>query len=332
MALCRSQKYVGRDVIVEYAIGCGDQFPNEDDWSPLGALRANEFTLEWETTDATAADSIGSLRENIATFQTLAVSGDGACKLSGVGAAELLELTKHVAKPEATGGQPLAWVRFTFPDLTFIALMVISNLSRSAPHDDLVTYSFAASATSSDYGLVVEDTPSGEGLLPASIALVPQTLTLMIGRQYTLQAAVLPAGASQAVRFSSSDSDTAKVGLVSGTVSGVAAGTATITAKSAVSDGVTTTSTITVKPVITGISGQSASVSIQKSSTEQLTPSPVPGNAPDEFVYSSNNTAVATVNSSGLISGVDVGTTTIRITSPHRPTIYLDVSVTVTPN
>lgn len=156
---CNKTKYVGRDVVLEYSIGCGDEMPLAADWKAFGSLRTKEFSLEWESTDATADDSVGALRENLATFQTLSISGDGVCKAGGAGSANLIELTKHVANPAATGGQPVAWVRMTFPDLTFTAFMIVTNMSRSAPHDDVVTFSFEASATASDFGLVVEDTP-----------------------------------------------------------------------------------------------------------------------------------------------------------------------------
>src|SRR5690606_5704026 len=104
MATCKNQKFVGRTAILAYAIGCGDRMPAAADWKRLGAMRAKEQTIEWETTDATADDSIGALRENLATFQTLSVSGDGVLKVAGTGAAALIALTKHVIKPEATGG------------------------------------------------------------------------------------------------------------------------------------------------------------------------------------------------------------------------------------
>lgn len=160
---CNTTKFVGRDVVMEYVIGCPDELPLEEEWQRFGSMRTKEFNLEWETTDATADDSIGALRESLATFQTLSISGDGVVKVSGAGAANLIELTKHVANPAATGGQPFAWVRMTFPDLTFTCFMIISSMSRSAPFDDVVTYSFEASATASDFGLMVEDTPTIPG-------------------------------------------------------------------------------------------------------------------------------------------------------------------------
>ncbi len=77
---CNKTKYVGRDVVQEYAIGCGDVMPAAEDWKLFGSLRTKEFNLGWDTTDATDSDSIGALRENLATFQTLTMSGDGCVK------------------------------------------------------------------------------------------------------------------------------------------------------------------------------------------------------------------------------------------------------------
>lgn len=231
MAQCKSQKYVGRDCVLEYVIGCGDTLPQSSDWKRLGAMRTKELTIEWETADATADDSVGSLRENLATFQTLSVSGDGTLKASGAGSANLIEMTKHVVKPEATGGQPVAWIRLTFPDLTFVFFALVSNMSRSAPYDDLATYSFEASATSSDFGLVVQDTPDPDALSVTGVEAFPITVDLAVGGERQLMAAVQPVGAPSGIQWVSSEPATAKVSQ-SGVVTGVAAGVATITAQS----------------------------------------------------------------------------------------------------
>ncbi|WP_197408062.1 phage tail protein [Lampropedia cohaerens] len=183
------------------------------------------------------------MRENLATFQTLSVSGDGTLKASGAGAANLIELTKHVANPIATGGQPVVWVRMTFPDLTFTFFAILSNLSRSAPFDDVVTYSFEASATASDYGLIVEDTPSV--VTPTSVTVTPATVSITEGATQALTATVGPAGAPQAVTYTSASNAVATVSAA-GVVTGVAAGTTTITVRSATAPNVTATVSVTV--------------------------------------------------------------------------------------
>lgn len=239
---CETEKYVGRDVVLEYSIGCGDAVPNEADWKLFGSLRTKEFALTWDTTDTTDSDSQGSLRENLATFQNLTISGDGLAKASG--ANNLKELTKHFVNPVATNGQPLVWMRMTFPDLTFTAFMLLSNLGRSAPYDDVVTYTLEAMATGSDFGLIVEDTPSAVEV--TSVVVAPTTASISTaGGTVQLTATALPAEATQTVTWTSSAPLTATVSST-GLVTAVADGSATITATSTVDLAKSATSVVTI--------------------------------------------------------------------------------------
>jgi len=153
------KKYVGRSVALEFFIGYGDTLPGPSDWLPIGSLRTKEFNVEWDMADATDADAIGSLRESLATFKSLTISGDGVSRREDDTVGNQTALYKHFINPTATGDQPVVWMRMTFPDLTFTAYMMLSSMSRSAPYDDVVTFSFEASSTSSEFGLIVEDTP-----------------------------------------------------------------------------------------------------------------------------------------------------------------------------
>ena len=240
---CNQIKYVGKVVALEYAIACPDQMPAEGDWNPLGAMRAKELSIEWDTADATADDSVGALRENIATFQTLTNSGDGVLKASGPDAEALKELQKHVANPVATSGQPFVWLRMTFPDLTFIAAMLMTTFSRTAPYDDMATYSMESSATASPYGLIVEDTPAP--VAPATVTVSPSTASIEVGATTDLGVTVGPTGAPQTVSWTSSAPSVATVDQ-DGIVTGVSAGSATITARSTVDTSKTGTAAITV--------------------------------------------------------------------------------------
>lgn len=240
MPVCSNPKYVGRVVTLEYAMGCGDTMPQAADWKAIGAMRTKEWTLEWDTIDVTADDSVGGIRENLASFQTTGVSGDGVCKASGSGSANLIALTKHVAQP--IGGQPTAWLRLTFPDITVTFYGIITNMSRSAPYDDVVTYSFEASATSSEFGVIVENTP--EPVAPTGVTIAGGD-EVAVGASITLAATVAPVGAPQNVTWTSSAPSTASVNA-SGVVTGVAAGTATITAASTVDPSKTATHDVTV--------------------------------------------------------------------------------------
>lgn len=228
MATCKSAKYVGKIVPIDYQISCGSNMPNPGLWKRFTALRAKELGLSWETIDATADDSVGALRENIASFQTLSISGDGTCKASGNGYQNLVELTKHVANPVLTDGQPVAWLRMTFPDITFIAFCIISDLSRSAPTEELVTFSFEASATASDFGLIVQDTPNPDGPAVTAVEAMPETLALAAGATGEIAVTVTPPTASKLVTYTSADTDIATVSAT-GVVTAIGAGTVEIT-------------------------------------------------------------------------------------------------------
>ena len=75
-----------------------------------------------------------------------------------------------------------------------------------------------------------------------------------------------------------------------------------------------TYSTETVHPTSVSVSPTTASIEVD--STVQLTEIVLPANATDKSVtWSSSNTSVATVNSSGLVTGVSAGNATITVTT-----------------
>src|SRR5262249_38668434 len=125
--------------------------------------------------------------------------------------------------------------------------------------------------------------------------------------------------AGRVVTWGSSDPTVATVSS-SGLVTGVAAGTATITATS---EGKNGTSTITVTKIPVG------SVTVAPPSKSLLVTQTVPLSATvrdsagtvvtDRVVtWGSNNTGVATVSPSGLVTAVGAGTATITATSETK--------------
>src|SRR5207302_6422175 len=105
-----------------------------------------------------------------------------------------------------------------------------------------------------------------------------------------------------------------------GLVTAVAVGSATITATS---EGKSGTSAVTVTTVpVASVTVSPSPASVQLGSTVQLTATPkdAKGNPLSGRVvtWSSNNTAVARVNSSGLVTGVAAGTATITATSEGK--------------
>lgn len=245
---CNQTDFVGRDVTIEYALACGDVDPTDPSfsWLSIGGGRTKSLNIEWDTVDTTADDSVGNLRSNLATFKQMTVSIDGVLR-KGTGAdTNLVDLTKHVINPGVDyNDQPVAWIRMRYPDLTFIAYMLVSTYGREAPYDDVATYSFEGTATSSEFGLIVQDTPTP--VVPTTLVVTPATDTLDVSDLDTLQLAwtVGPTGAPQLVNFVSSDPAVATVSST-GLVTPIAAGSATIVVSVRTNNSIVDTSVITV--------------------------------------------------------------------------------------
>lgn len=114
------------------------------------------------------------------------------------------------------------------------------------------------------------------------------------------------------VTWSSENTSVATVDQ-SGKVTAVGLGTTTITATVGGGEG---TCTITVEATpVTGVSLNKTSITLTSpNATQTLTVTVSPSNATDKSVtWSSLDTNVATVSSSGVVSAVDVGTTTITV-------------------
>jgi hypothetical protein len=153
----------------------------------------------------------------------------------------------------------------------------------------------------------------------ASVVVAPGSATLSVGGSASLLATPEDNGGNQlkdrSVTWSSDNTSVATV-TAAGVVSAVAPGSALITATS---ENATGGSTITVSSVpVASVSVSPASVSLGAGATRQLTANPKDGsgNALTGRIvtWSSGNTAVATVNSSGMVRGVAAGTANVTAT------------------
>lgn len=156
---CESSAFLGRDTSLEFFIGCGDVLPVESDWKFIGALRSNSFSTEWDTTDATADDSVGAVREMLATFKTVTISTDGVARRTDDATHNQIALFQHYVNPVTTGGQPVVWLRRTDPRLTVVGYFLMSTYDLEAPYDDVATFSIEATSTASDFGVIITPTP-----------------------------------------------------------------------------------------------------------------------------------------------------------------------------
>ena len=143
---------------------------------------------------------------------------------------------------------------------------------------------------------------------------------------------VLPTDATNpAVTYTSNDETVATV-TDAGVVTGVAVGTTTITIAATDGSNVSTTINVTVNGIdVTGITAED--VEVVTGETATITYTVAPANATDQSVtFTSANTAIATVDANGVVTGVSVGETTITIASVSNPEFTAEITVTVTSN
>jgi uncharacterized protein YjdB len=179
-----------------------------------------------------------------------------------------------------------------------------------------------------DRALAEETTPA-EAVKVSGVSLDRNTLSLSVGSTVQLKATVSPDNATnKKVTWSTSDEKIATVDD-QGNVKGVAEGTATITVTTA-DGGFTDTCEVTVvrrsggggggggggssTVSVTGVSLDKTSLTMTVGATAQLTATVTPSNATNKSVtWSSDNTAVATVDASGKVTAVAPGTATITV-------------------
>jgi len=158
-----------------------------------------------------------------------------------------------------------------------------------------------------------------------TVTVSPASASVTVGATSVLQATVKDQNGNlmtgQTVTWSTNNPAAATVNS-SGVVTGVAAGSATITATSSGKTGTSSITVTAVAPVVATVTvaPTSASVVAGASTTLQATVKDQNGNVMtgQTVTWSTNNPAAATVNSSGVVTGVAAGSATITATSSGK--------------
>ena len=172
-------------------------------------------------------------------------------------------------------------------------------------------------ATVNGSGLV---TPKAVGTATITVKTADGTnktaATINMGSTLQLTATVAPNTTSnKGVTWTSSNTNVATVNG-SGLVTPKAVGTSTITVKTNDGSNKTATCNVTVRQLVTGITLNRTTAQMVSRNTLQLTTNITPSTASNKAVtWKSSNTAVATVNASGLVTAITEGTCTITATS-----------------
>ena len=153
--------------------------------------------------------------------------------------------------------------------------------------------------------------------LVTSITLSHTTLALQPEGYQKLTAAVLPSNASnKGVTWTSSDESVAEV-TSNGFVSAIGLGTCTITCTAKDASGVSATCEVTVmlQPV-TDITLSSSTLGLSVDDTHRLTATVLPSDADNpNLTWTSSDETIATVDQTGLVTGIAEGTCTITVSA-----------------
>lgn len=165
---------------------------------------------------------------------------------------------------------------------------------------------------------VTQEGKKGQYVAVESVSLLRSSLVLPEGESYTLKYTISPLNASEKeVIWISSNPLVASVSAA-GIITAVSIGTSRITVKTE-DGGRTAVCDVTVKAKVIPVESVSldkTSISMTVGDAQTLTATVAPENATDKsLTWSSSNTTVATVSSSGLVTAYSAGTATITVTT-----------------
>ncbi len=178
--------------------------------------------------------------------------------------------------------------------------------------------SFSTGGSDRCYGESIRPVFEVDKVSVTGVSLNKTSLSMTEDETQTLTATVTPSNATEkSVSWSSSNTSVATVSS-SGVVTAKASGSATITVTTN-DGGKKATCLVTVKArtvAVTGVGLDKTSLSMTVGDFQTLTATVTPSNATDKSVtWSSSNTSVATVSSSGVVTAKGIGTATITVTT-----------------
>ena len=179
---------------------------------------------------------------------------------------------------------------------------------------------------------------TGDRVPVTGINIVQSDVELEVGKTSELRAGIIPSNATnKSVQWTSSDPSV--VTVTDGVLVAKGEGTATITAKT-VDGGFTASVSVTVKKAsepqkvsVTAVSLNKSTLSLKVGESSTLRATISPSDATDKgVIWTSNRTSVATVSSSGVVTGKAAGTAVITVrTNDGGKTSTCNVTVTSNP-
>ena len=309
---------------------------------------ATDKSVRWSSTqpDVVSVDSEGNvrgLRLGTATIRCEALDGSGVwaeCVITvGETAAESITVEAHgpttlkatqtvqltaTVLPATTTDKTVSWNS----DNTDVAAVSASGLVTAIGVGSAVITATNSAGQTDRITITVEPTSM------ESIKLSRTEATLRVPQTLKLEAEVFPATTTvKTLRWSSSNPDVASVSQ-DGTVAALGIGNAVITAESTDGSRVEARCEVTVEPT----PAESVTIStdgptlLKATQTVQLSAAVMPETTTDKTVsWSSDNTAVATVSETGLVTANSVGVAVITATNSAGQTDRITITVEETP-
>lgn len=136
-------KTVGRLVLLNYWIAAPTD-TGSPVWSRLGGMRAKDISWQWDTADGTDDTSPDFTKEELATFKSVSINGDGVARFDVASNQEAFEAA--VTTPGAsTAYQPYVWLQLVYPNgKSYQGPFLVSSFGVSAPYSDVITFSMEA--------------------------------------------------------------------------------------------------------------------------------------------------------------------------------------------
>jgi uncharacterized protein YjdB len=317
--------------------------------------------VNFAPTAATNLPNVGNVAQmNIET--TPGIEGDLWISFSGDGIFHSTDAGNTFTKVNPAGITKVKWIAVGKADTTASSNPVIYVTSESTPINGVSYGVFRSDDNGATWTTIANPVPgivsniaadlhgrvylgiAGNGIFVGepsggpvvSVAVAPAADSVIVGLTKQLKATLTPAYPSNtSLSWSSSDTNIATVNAT-GLVTGVSTGIANITVTTQ-DGGKTAQSSIKVTPVIHVTSVLlDSTITIGLSTSRNLTATVLPANALNKNVsWASSDTTVARINSSGLVTGLKLGTTTITVTTEDgakTATGVLTVGTTVIAN
>jgi uncharacterized protein YjdB len=292
------------------------------------------------------------------TFAT--VSADGTVRVLKTGPATITVTTVDGGKTDSclvTGIDPIHPTGVSVaPKTATVKVGATQQLTTAVSPSDATnksvtwTSNYPAIASVNSYGLVyglsigtavITATTVDGSLTDTCVVTVPEiavtgvslnktTAEILVGSTNQLTATVAPADATTKAVEWTSDKEAVVTVSSSGLVTAHSVGSATITVRTLSGGKTATCAVTTIQPVpVTGVSLNASEYSMLRGDTYQLSATIAPANATTTGVeWTSSDSTVATVSSTGLVSSVGLGSARITATTiDGRKTAHCDISV-----